>query len=174
MMPTTIEILPPHIDATGATYRAMLYFPGNERMRLEAHVSEPLRRRMAAQASRALAWTKSHVRLPAGPMQDLMAGEPPDCGCDMVGETFRAAALGAADAGASYLEAGGEWADDDPMLAWSFDAWTGAESSMLPDLALLSEDAIGADRPYLRSPIRGRTPRPLDVALLRALRAIAS
>jgi hypothetical protein len=165
-----IEILPPHIDATGATYRAFVYTDQNQRVRLEAHVSEPLRRRLAATAKRALSWVRNHVRVPAGPLADLMAGTPPTCGCDTAGEAFRAVALLVSDTAEAYAE---DWPAEDPMLAWSFDDWTGYEDRFLQDMATLAEDEIGAARirPAIPLVLR-RPPRPQDAELIRVFRAV--
>jgi hypothetical protein len=171
-----VEILPVHVDASGATYRAMVYLDGNQRMRLEAHVSDPLRRRMAAQASKALAWVKGHVRLPAGPLQDLMAGEPPTCGCDLPGEAFRSVALMASELGSGLYDAWEQWPEEDPQLVWSFDDWTGEEARLLPDLGTILQDEIGrlVFSPQSRRVLAAvaRRPGPRDADLIRVFRFV--
>lgn len=175
-----IEILPPHADAAGGmTYRATLYGAADHRLDLQATISAPLRRRLAVAASRALAWAKNHVRLPHGGVGDLMRGEPPACGCDTAGETFRTAALRVAD----LLGDGASLEGVDPAtLAWSFDEWDGSEPDLLSDLDVAvndyltaihyGDDSMGAARRAaprrLPSLIR---PRPGTAAVLNVLRS---
>ena len=141
---TMIEILPPHRDANGMTYRATIYTAQNDRLELSARVSEPLRRKMAAYAQRAMAWMKGHVRLPSGPLQDLMAGDAPDCGCDGVGEAFRAACLQAAGAAEDWVGEGYALPSEATELVWDFDDWSGVEDQFLGDIQALAYDAFGA------------------------------
>lgn len=136
-----VEIMPPHKTAQGLTYRATIYTDQNERVTLQATVTDGLRRRMAAVAARSLAWMKGHVRLPDGPLGDLMAGLPPDCGCDTIGQAFRAACLSAADQAEEWS---GALPDAGTELAWSFDDWDGLEDSFLPDVMALAGDVFGA------------------------------
>ena len=176
-----VEILPPHAGRGGLVYSAAVYTTNGEHVLLTAEVSEGLRRRMAATAKRALTWARQHVRVPAGALQDLMAGNAPDCGCDAVGEAFRAACLEAAEiADVADGIAGAE-------LSWSFDDWDGMEDQFLGDIgaaAFDTFDTFGATRALAtlgprRSPLAtpgskapaGRA-APGIAALTAALRAI--
>lgn len=137
-----VELMPVSVDGRGnATYRATVYTDNNGRIALQATVSAPLRGRMAQLAKRGAAWAAEHVRMPHGGLADLMAGQPPACGCDALGDTFRAAAMRVADTCAEVqeLDAGAE-----VDLAWSFDEWDDAPEQFLPDVEAATWDAIGA------------------------------
>jgi hypothetical protein len=137
-----VEILPPHSTPSGMTYSAAVYTSNGEHVLLCATVSEGLRRRMAAGASRAMAWARDHVRLPAGPIMDLMSGAAPDCGCDSVGEAFRAACLEAAEIAEDAIGEGAQINGSE--LVWSFDDWDGMEAQFLPDVSAMAFDTFGA------------------------------
>jgi len=160
-----VEILPVQQDAQGMTYRAVVYTSGNDRIELQARVSEAVRRRLAAAAARSLAWLKGHVRLPHGPLQDLMAGAAPDCGCDTVGEAFRAASLACSDAAEGWYQQGYELPAQGTLLTWNFDDWQGMEDQLLPDLRALAWDSFGAPVAMARGTM-SRTSSPTAAALL--------
>jgi len=152
-----VEILPPKQSAEGLTYQAAVYTNTGDHVLVSATVSEGLRRRMAVNASRAMAWAKQHIRIPAGPLMDLMGGNAPDCGCDAVGEAFRAACLETADLAEEAAAVGAELHGCE--LVWSFDDWDGSEASFLPDVATMAGDTFGATMSRTALPVRASAAR---------------